>query len=255
MKELSVGRASTQSDIQMKGLRKLPEGLTVAQLKTHVINPEHTRNIEIEEVNPSRQVRFEIPKANLKFKTIPKLNVNEFGDTIHAALKDNVVGYILQVRQNGNLIYNLIWKRAQTAPNANITWSEDTKMHVASVSKFLTAVGLVKLLDEKGISYDAKIIDYLPDYWTKGNKINQITFRHLLTHQSGFSGQSSHSDYFYMQIKVAQGVTGVGSYDYENMNYGLMRILISIINGDIKKNLNFSPDIALNNILLSLIHI
>jgi len=32
-------------------------------------------------------------------------------------------------------------------------------MHLASVSKYLTAVGLVKALDAKGISYDAKIID------------------------------------------------------------------------------------------------
>ncbi len=244
---VSVGSAFAQPDIQLKGLRKLPKGITVAKLKTHVIKPEHTRNIEIEEVNPARQVRYKFPKLNLKFKTKPKLNVNKFGDTIHAVLKDNVTGYIMQARQDGNLIYNLVWKRAQTTPNANIPWNEDTKMHVASVSKFLTAVGLVKLLDEKGISYDAKIIDYLPNYWSKGNNIDQITFRHLLTHKSGFGGTSSASDYLFMQVKVSIGVSGVGDYNYQNMNFGLMRILIPIINGDINKNFKLSPNIALNN--------
>ena len=245
---ISVGSGLAQPDIQIKDLRKLPKELTVAKLKSHVINPENIQNIEIEEVNASRQVMYKFPKFNLKFKAKPKLNVNRFCDTVHTALKDNVTGYILQVRQDGNLICNLIWKRAQTTPNANIPWNEDTKMHVASVSKFLTAVGLVKLLDEKGISYDAKIIDYLPDYWSKGNKIDQITFRHLLTHTSGFTGQSSASDYVFMQTKVAQGVSGVGGYDYENMNFGLMRILMSIINGDINKNFKFTNDVNFNNI-------
>lgn len=254
---VSVGSAFAQPDIQLKGLRKLPKGITVAKLKTHVIKPEHTRNIEIEEVNPSRQVRYKFPKLNLKFKTKPKLNVNKFGDTIHAVLKDNVTGYIMQVRQDGNLIYNLVWKRAQTTPNANIPWNEDTKMHVASVSKFLTAVGLVKLLDEKGISYDAKIVNYLPNYWSKGSNVNQITFRHLLTHKSGFKVEITPTDqcgcatdYLTMKNKVAEGVSNVGSGSgYENANFGLMRILIPIINGDIDKNTNFPPDITFNNIL------
>ena len=245
---VAVVSATAQPDVEIKGLRKLPKGLTVDKLKTHIIKPDNVQNIETEEIDPSRQTTYQFPKLDLKFNTKPKLDVSRFCETIHAALKDNVTGYILQVRQNGNLICNLIWKGAQMTPNANIPWNEDTKMHVASVSKFLTAVGLVKLLDEKGISYDAKIIDYLPDYWSKGNNIDKITFRHLLTHTSGFGGQSSASDYLFMQVKVAQGVAGVGSYDYENMNYGLMRILMSIITGDINKNFKFTNDANFNNI-------
>ena len=236
-----------QPEVQLKDIRKMPKGITVEKLKAHVIQPEHIKNIEMEEVDTAREVSLRIPVNSKKFKAKPKLDVNKFGETIHSALKDNVTGYIMQVRQNGNLIYNNLWKDAQTPVDQNKNWSENTQMHVASVSKFLTAVGMVKVLDSKGISYDAKIIDYLPTYWSKGSNIDKITFRHLLTHTSGFGGESSESNYLFMKGKVALGVSGIGSYDYENMNFGLMRILIPIINGDIKRNHTFIPDSSLNN--------
>jgi CubicO group peptidase (beta-lactamase class C family) len=75
---------------------------------------------------------------------------------------------MLQVPQNGSLVHYANWEWSQTPADQGKGWNENTRMHVASVSKFLTAVGLIKLLDTKGISYDAKIIDYLPTYWSKG---------------------------------------------------------------------------------------
>jgi len=220
---------------QQPAVPQLPQGLTEAKIKAHVIAPAHTRNIRIEEVNPDREVRYKIQLLNRKFNTTPKLDLGAFGLAVHNVLKDSVTGYILQVRQNGNLVHNGIWNWAQTPADQNKGWNEDTRMHVASVSKFLTAVGLVKALDTKGISYDAKIINYLPSYWSKGNNIDKITFRNLLTHTSGFSSGSSASDYGFMKSKVAAGVSNVGSYDYQNMNFGLARILIPIINGNISK--------------------
>ncbi|MBW4573034.1 MAG: beta-lactamase family protein [Tolypothrix carrinoi HA7290-LM1] len=216
-------------------IANLPAELTEAEIAAHVITPEHVKNIQIEEVDESREVRYDIPIVTRQFAIPPKLNVDAFGKAIHNILKDSVTGYMLQLRQNGNLIYNLIWNWAQTPADLRQGWSEDTRMHVASVSKFITAVGLVKVLDSKNISYDSKIINYLPTYWSKGNNIDKITFRHLLTHRSGFSTDSSASDYTFMKSKVAAGVTQVGSYDYENMNFGLCRILIPIINRHLRK--------------------
>ncbi|MDZ8055636.1 MAG: serine hydrolase domain-containing protein [Aulosira sp. ZfuVER01] len=213
--------------------------LTVDEIAAHVIEPEHLQNIEIEEVNESREERYNIHLLNRQFSNPSKLNVDTFGKAMHNSLKDSVTGYILQLRHKGNLIYNLIWNWAQTPADKGQGWTEDTRMHVASVSKFLTAVGLVKLLDDKQISYDTKIINYLPNYWGKGKNIDKITFRHLLTHTSGFNTGSSSSSYTFMKSKVADGVTQVGSYDYENMNFGLCRILIPIINGNISKDANF----------------
>ena len=38
-----------------------------------------------------------------------------------------------------------------------------------------------------------------------------------------------------MKARVAAGVPGVGSYNYENMNFGLCRLLIPIVSGAIAK--------------------
>ncbi len=98
---------------------------------------------------------------------------------------------------------------------------------------------MLKLLDEKGISVDAKIINYLPTYWAKGANIGQISFRNLLQHRSGFATGGSASDFSTMKARVAAGVPGTGNYDYENMNFGLCRILTAVINGNVDKNANY----------------
>jgi CubicO group peptidase (beta-lactamase class C family) len=239
--------AIQRQPVQELKIQNLPQGLTEANIRAHVIAPAYTRNIQIDEQNEALETKYKLPFINKTFKVTPKLNVGAFGTTMHTILKENVTGYMLQVRQNGNLIYNLVWDYAQTPADQNKGWTQDTRMHVASVSKFLTAVAMVKTLDSKGISYDAKIIDYLPTYWSKGNNINKITFRQLMTHTSGFSTDSSSSDYAFMKSKVAAGVASVGSYDYENMNFGLMRILIPIINGNVNKGTTFINDTTLNN--------
>jgi CubicO group peptidase (beta-lactamase class C family) len=77
--------------------------------------------------------------------------------------------------------------------------------------------------------------------------VDDITFRHLFKHQSGFNVDGSASDYATMKSKVAAGVGGVGMYAYENMNFGLMRILIPIINGDVLSRTRFMRDNEMND--------
>jgi CubicO group peptidase (beta-lactamase class C family) len=85
-----------------------------------------------------------------------------------------------------------------------------------------------------------KIGAYLPAYWTKGPKTQDLTFRHLLTHMSGFHYSGSDSDYGFMKSKYATGVAAkFGQYKYHNMNFGLCRILIPILAGTIDKQANF----------------
>ncbi len=112
-------------------------------------------------------------------------------------------------------------------------------MHVASCSKFVTAIAVTRLLSDKGMSADTPIISFLPAYWAKGPNIDTITFRHLLTHTSGFATDLSDSDFGFMKAHVAAGVLGVGMFDYENMNFGLCRILISTLLGAISPQATF----------------
>jgi CubicO group peptidase (beta-lactamase class C family) len=82
---------------------------------------------------------------------------------------------------------------------------------------------------------DASIVDWLPDYWSKGPSVNLITFRQLMTHTSGlaFGDTSSRFDYEFMKFQIEAGTTHLGQCSYQNMNYGLCRILTSTIDGTI----------------------
>jgi CubicO group peptidase (beta-lactamase class C family) len=65
--------------------------------------------------------------------------------------------------------------------------------------------------------------------------VDLITFGDLLAHTSGLSYESgsSRSDFPYMKSQIAAGTFNRGQYYYQNMNYGLCRILLATINGNI----------------------
>jgi len=230
MKDAAVATAA------LDGIRHIQ--IDESALHKHVIAPEHIKGIV------SSRGLHEGALLKLTFPPAPKyyFDVNGFGNALHAALKDSVAGYVMRLRQNGSTIYTLEWNWAKTPADGSEGWKPSVRMHVASCSKLITAIAMTRLLNEKHISYDTPIINHLPHYWTKGANIDKITFRHLMTHTSGlnFNDSSSASDYNFMKSKVAAGVTHLGSYWYQNMNFGLCRILISTINGNISPNATFA---------------
>jgi CubicO group peptidase (beta-lactamase class C family) len=216
----------------------LPPEISSARANAHIFSPNHLRGVVIDGQETETFLPITLRQLPV-FRILPHLDVDAFGKEFHAKIKDQVNGYAMQLRKNGVPAYTLIWNWARTPNDGGKGWTLDTRMHIASVSKFMTAVAMMKLLDEKGISYDAKIANYLPAYWAKGGNIGQISFRNLFTHTSGFATGTSSSDFIFMKTKVAQGVPGVGGYSYENMNFGLCRILMAVINGNINVNMNF----------------
>jgi CubicO group peptidase (beta-lactamase class C family) len=216
----------------------LPAGLTEARLRQHVIAPPHARDVVIEEVDPRREHMLLVAPAPPP-PAGAKADFGTMGLAIHTALKNVVTGYTLQVRLNGTPVYGLIWNWARTPADGGKGWTADARMHIASVSKLMTAIGMVKALDAKSISYDAPIAPFLPAYWTKGPKVDAITFRHLMTHSSGFSGSQA-TDFTTMKNRVAAGVAAVpGNTGYQNMNFGLCRILIPIVAGMMSRDATF----------------
>jgi len=206
-----------------------------AAVRAHVMRPPH-----IEGVISSRGLEEGILHPQVRFSPAPSyyLDVKGFGDTLHAELKNSVAGYVMQLRENGAVIYTLEWNWAKTPVDGGEGWTPSVRMHVASCSKLITGIAMTKLLNDKQISYDSPIIEYLPDYWAKGVNVDKITFRHLMTQTSGlnYGVKSFASDYVFMKSQVAGGVTHLGQYWYQNMNFGLCRILISTINGNIAPN-------------------
>ncbi len=70
--------------------------------------------------------------------------------------------------------------------------TEDTKFRIGSVSKSLTSIGLMKLVEQGKLSLDDNVQTYLPDF---PKKKFQFTIRQLATHQAGISHYSK-EDYY-----------------------------------------------------------
>ena len=110
---------------------------------------------------------------------IYELDVNGFIQSLETALTNLTAGYSLRLHQNGSTIATVDWNWAKEPQDTSESWTPDVRMHVASLSKIVTAIAMTKLLNEKSVSYDTPIIDYLPAYWSKGPNVNKITFAEL----------------------------------------------------------------------------
>ncbi|MEO6712718.1 MAG: serine hydrolase domain-containing protein [Mycobacteriales bacterium] len=232
-----------QSDKIADLRRALDEsGLRRVHLDEEILSRHELRPAHLEGIITSRGLEEGSPYLDLgRLHGIPqRLDAAGFAAALHAALKDSTAGYVMQLRRHGAPIHTRQWNWAQRPTEGNQAWNTDVRMHVGSVSKLITAIAMTRLLDSQGMSPDTRIAPFLPDYWAKGPNVGQITFRHLLTHTSGFDTGQSASDFVFMKDRVAAGTTGVGTYHYENMNFGLCRILLATINGDVSPSLSIT---------------
>jgi CubicO group peptidase (beta-lactamase class C family) len=147
-------------------------------------------------------------------------------------------------------------RRSQDPPAMKM--SVDVKYTTASVSKSFTAAALLKLLDatnlkNKNLSLDEKlnekIVDYLPYNWKPGAGVDTITFRELMKHRAGLRCGIDSDTYQNLKQCLTTGYdvndkqkdcngnpapsTGPGCY--RNSNYGLLRVLMTVILGQIPK--------------------
>lgn len=87
------------------------------------------------------------------------------------------------VAKNGHIIYEKYSGMANFKKKEAIT--ADTPLHIASVSKVLTATAILLLIDSKAIALDQKVKTILPEF-----PYEEITIRMLLNHRSGIRNYS-----------------------------------------------------------------
>lgn len=160
----------------------------------------------------------------------------DFEQAIKDRLEGNTTGYgfIIYNGQQTNNIYTSGNRRMAVDGQQQFTLTNP--MHIASVSKSISAFGLMHVLDSRNdVNVDDLIHPFLPGSWQQGSNINLITFRELLTHWSGFRSTFYYEKCSHQELTdlVKNGVTlpNRSMNSYQNVNFALMRILIPHLAG------------------------
>ena len=213
-------------------------GLTEQSLRDHVLRPENFGDSLVQfdlrmpsDGDPDKEPNLPPPPAGWFYH----LNVPQLQSDLQSQLRKCLSGYSMQLRRNGNVLFSDSYRMAilpaDSGSNrpAGVPWTSGVPMHVASLSKLITAMAMTRVLEYHNISPDAHIWPYLPKYWTRGPGIDGITFRNLLNHKSGLvvPGAPGACDFLFMKDRIAHGASGLPGY--LNINYALCRILISTI--------------------------
>lgn len=176
----------------------------------------------------------------------PQVDEDAFEDAIVDRMTGagQPVGFAYAITRNGQLVAADGVGDARMAADGQKDFTPSTRIEVMSVSKPMGAIALQKILHKRGISVDTPIGSYLPSNWDKGpgfaaGTANPVTFRHLLTHTSGFKqfldnlpdDVSYSNSWDGMKLIASEGTTPGGTPKYKNANYTMIRVLIARLAG------------------------
>jgi hypothetical protein len=163
-------------------------------------------------------------------------DIDLFEQNIRDALRGKIIGYAYTIGRDGVSFTEDGPGSARTYPDSpRADQSPYKEMFIASMSKTISALALLKALSDAGISVDDKIDTFLPGDWVPGDGVENLTFRHLLTHTSGLDpsklskGGKDGQSFDTLKTIIEQGTPGILAFEeavYTNANFSLLRILI-----------------------------
>lgn len=152
----------------------------------------------------------------------------------NAFRKRGTVGGAVIIAKDGEILYSTGWGRRGESRKNPVT--VDTCFRIASVTKMISGIGLMKLLKEKNVSPDTPVSEILGfpvvNPWYKDTP---VTVRQVMSHTSSIRATMS---YFPTWEKMGRGTpyfaekTAPGEgYEYSNLNGGLLGAMIEALSG------------------------
>jgi CubicO group peptidase (beta-lactamase class C family) len=153
----------------------------------------------------------------------------------------NTVGLSVALALKGEPIFSKGYGLANIASKVPAT--ENTIYAIASVSKFITAIATMKMVEENKLSLQDKVIDYFSDF-PEQKSMNEITIEHLLRHQSGLVDHENWFDSIYInerrvftQVEFFEFIdqplffTPGSHYSYSNSGYAILSYILEKVSG------------------------
>jgi CubicO group peptidase (beta-lactamase class C family) len=176
-----------------------------------------------------RPDRIEGATRNLDPIVRERIDVKQLGTSIYNGLDRRCVGFAIRIREQGKTVFEQHAGYAQMPVDGNKLFTQSTKITIASVGKFFTAMAAVRLLDdEPGVGLTTPIGAYLPPAWIAAETVKTLTFLDLLTHKSGLGFHielgAGENDVSLVRRAVYKGPSDAPGY--HNANYILIRLLM-----------------------------
>ncbi len=170
----------------------------------------------------------------------------------------NIPGASLSVIHNGTNVFQDSW--GERSNGEKIT--QDTTFLIGSVSKPLTSLAIMLLVEAEKIDLDGAIDDYIPWFTYESKGEGKMTVRQLLTHTSGIGGSDGLevTDHFDSTNDIKGAVESLSGvklehspgdvYAYNSANYLLLGAIIEEVSdqpfGSFMEEKVFSP-LGMNN--------
>lgn len=118
----------------------------------------------------------------------------------------------------------------------------DTPMMITSLSKSMTAMGVMRLVEDGEVALDAPVREYLPEFDPADRRAGRITVRRLLDHTSGLSSLGVVSPDRQAKGSLKEAVAILESmeptadpgtrFQYFNGNYWVLARMIEAVSGE-----------------------
>ncbi|XP_067673381.1 uncharacterized protein [Haliotis asinina] len=160
----------------------------------------------------------------------------DFDDVISEFMKDQgIPGLALTISFHGNVIYNQGYGMA----GVNRPVTSSSRFRIASISKPLTAIGVMRLVEQGQLTLEQKVFgpkgilkEFKPS--AKGDKrVLQITVRHLLHHSAGWDRDQA-GDPVFFNLDAIDAKHGVVSPISDQFNVKLVKFMMT-------RKLQFAP--------------
>lgn len=175
--------------------------------------------------------------------TAQVINPVEIDSLVERTMKTfDVPGIAVAIVKDNKIIY--VKGHGVRSLNTKQKVDENTLFGIASNSKAFTTAALGILIDEKKLSWDDKVIDYIPEFRLYNPYVTEeFTIRDLLTHRSGlglgagdlmvFPGKNNFKirDIIH-NLRYLKPVSGFRTkYDYDNLLYIVAGEVVARISG------------------------
>lgn len=170
-------------------------------------------------------------------------------------IRRGIVGASLAITRKGHLIYSKGFGYADEETGEKVT--PESLFRIASVSKLITAVAIMKLVEDERLNLDSKVFgpkgilnDSLYEHYTD-KRVEQITIHELLNHTAGWSHKKA--DPLFLSLYIAKKMdvpppagirtiiqytlqnkldfTPGTKYSYSNLGYAILGQVIEKLTG------------------------